>query len=172
MSTGADDGRGSDAGPTRREPRERSGTAESVRRTLDDLLPAASIDSRWWYWIAAVPVLFGVSLGLGGAAVVLFLFGVALDVAGFAGVASLGGFVLFWLGTLFLGFVGLLVAVLFPIATYVDARAIEEAGLEWRPDPVLYGLAAAAAVLATNFVLSVPLALYYLYRRHGAVGTP
>jgi hypothetical protein len=37
---------------------------------------------------------------------------------------------------------------------------------------VLWGLLAVVAVLVTNFVLSVPLALYYLYRRHEALGTP
>jgi hypothetical protein len=31
---------------------------------------------------------------------------------------------------------------------------------------------AVVAVLVTNFVLSVPLALYYLYKRHEEVGTP
>lgn len=153
-------------------PREPSTTAESVRRTLDDLLPAASVDSRWWYWIAAVPALFAVTLGFGIGAFVLALFGVALDVAGLAGLASFGGFVLFSIGGAILAGTSLLVAILFPVATYVDARAVEESNLAWRPDPVLYGLAAAAAVIATNFVLSVPLALYYLYKRHGAVGVP
>ena len=151
---------------------ERSSTAESVRRALDDLLPEASVDSRWWYWIAAVPALFAVTLGFGIGAFVLALFGVALDVAGLAGLASFGGFILFSIGGVILAGASLLVAILFPVATYVDARAVEESNLDWRPDPVLYGLAAAAAVIATNFVLSVPLALYYLYRRHGAVGVP
>ena len=172
MSAGGDDSSRSDSQMSVAEPGEPSTTSESVRRTLDDLLPAASVDSRWWYWIAAVPALFVLTLGFGVAAAFLFLFGVALDVAGLAGVASLGSFLLFSIGGVVFASVSLLVAVLFPVATYVDARAIEEANLAWRPDPVLYGLAAAAAVIATNFVLSVPLALYYLYRRHGAVGVP
>jgi hypothetical protein len=88
------------------------------------------------------------------------------------GLASLSAFVVFGGFAALFGLVGLGVAVGFPLGIYVDARAIEEAGGEWRPDPVLWGLSAVVAVLVTNFVLSVPLALYYLYRRHETIGTP
>ncbi|WP_380680238.1 hypothetical protein [Salinigranum sp. GCM10025319] len=95
-----------------------------------------------------------------------------LDILGLGGLASLSVFVVFGGFAALFGLVGLAVAVGFPLALYVDARAIEAAGGEWRPDPVLWGLSAVVAVLVTNFVLSVPLALYYLYRRHEAIGTP
>jgi hypothetical protein len=147
-------------------------TSESLRRTLDGLLPAASVDSRWWYWIAAVPAYFLVTLVGGVFAAVLVVFAGLLDVLGLGGLASLSAFVVFGGFAALFGLVGLAVAVGFPLAVYVDARAIEEAGGEWRPDPVLWGLSAVVAVLVTNFVLSVPLALYYLYRRHETLGTP
>jgi hypothetical protein len=147
-------------------------TTESVRRTLDRYLPAAGVDSDWWYWIAAVPLYFLVTLVGGVVAGVVFLFAGVLDVVGFGGVASFSTFVLFAGVAALFGLVGVALAVVFPVALYVDARAIEELDGEWTPDPVLWGLFGVVAVLVTNFVLSVPLALYYLYRRHAAVGTP
>ncbi|MFB6123262.1 MAG: hypothetical protein ABEJ78_07365 [Haloferacaceae archaeon] len=131
---------------------------------IDDYLPDATVDSGWWYWIAAVPVFFVLSAA----------FGVV-----FVGTAVLGLFVgdgggvvlLFVLAGLF-ALVGLVLSVLFPLAVYVDAKAVSAATVDWDPDPVLYGLVALAGVLMTAFVVSVPLACYYLYRRHGAVGVP
>jgi hypothetical protein len=147
-------------------------TTESLRRTLDGILPAADVDSRWWYWIAAVPAYFLVTFVGGAVAAAVFVFAGLLDVLGLGGLASFSTFVLFGgVATLF-GLVGVIIAFGFPVGIYVDARAIEAAGGEWRPDPVLWGLVAVVAVLVTNFVLSVPLALYYLYKRHEEVGTP
>ena len=147
-------------------------TSAYLRRRLDGLLPRASVDSHWWYWIAAVPAYFVLTIALGAAAIVLFLLGFGFDLVGASGLASLLAFFVFAVASTVFALAGILLAVFFPLAAYVDARAVEEAGLSWRPDPVLYGLGAAAAVIATNFVLSVPLALYYLYRRHEVVGTP
>lgn len=144
------------------------------RETVDALLPEASVDSNWWYWIAAVPAYFLVMLGLGVAAAFLFVFAFALDLAGLAGLGSVVVTLMAMAGFAILGLLGLVVAVMFPVATYVDARAISRAGRagDWRPDPLLYGLVALVAVLATNVVLSVPFAVYYLYRRHRELGVP
>ncbi|WP_224270544.1 hypothetical protein [Haloprofundus salinisoli] len=147
-------------------------TSESVRRILDTYLPTASVESNWWYWIAAVPALLVVSLGFGVSAFFLALLGVGLDIAGFMGLASAGFGLLFFLVASLLALASLVVAVLFPVAIYVDARAVEVADLGWNPDPVLYFLGAVFAVVATNFVLSVPLSVYYLYKRHEAIGRP
>ncbi|SEO59085.1 hypothetical protein SAMN04487948_103384 [Halogranum amylolyticum] len=145
-----------------------SGTA------VGDLLPRASVDSRWWYWIAAVPLfalvgtVFGVLFGIVG--FVGFFFGVGFD----AGMLSVLPFVAVALAVTLVAAVGGLLTLVFPLAMYVDARAITEAAAdyEWRPDPALYGLVALAGALTTTFVVTVPLALYYLYRRHETVGTP
>ncbi|WP_224448204.1 hypothetical protein [Haloprofundus salilacus] len=172
----------SDTGPDGRGPTPTNGstqsarstgsTTESVRRVLDKYLPHRSVDSSWWYWIAAVPALFVVSLGFGVGAFFLALLGVGLDIAGFMGLATAGFGLFFFLVASVLALASLVVAVLFPVAMYVDARAVEEADLGWNPDPVLYFLGAVLAVVATNFLLSVPLSVYYLYKRHEAIGRP
>lgn len=136
------------------------------------LFPEATVDSRWWYWIAAVPVYFLLTLVLSLFAVGLFFLGFLFDLAGGGGLGTVGVTTLFVLGAVFVALPGLVLAVLFPVAMYVDAKAVRYASVGWDPDPVLYGLVAAVGVVVTNFVVSVPLAVYYLYRRHQAVGTP
>lgn len=138
------------------------------RTSADD--PAGS---RWWYWVLAVPVYFAVVAVL-GAAVLLFVFLGVLGV-GLTGEPALGGLfvVAVGLGFVLLALPGLLIAVLFPVGIYFDADAVSDLeDVDWEPDPVVYGLVALAAVLVTNFLLSVPVALYYLYRRHEALGVP
>ena len=133
---------------------------------IGDLLPYASVDSNWWYWIAAPIPLFVLSL-VGGA---LFFVGFLLDTFLTGGLLAVGAMVVF--GGL-AALVGLVLSVLFPIAVYIDARALSDAPEStWSPDPVLYGLVALAGVVVTAFTVSVPFGLYYLYRRHEAVGTP
>ncbi|WP_101295077.1 hypothetical protein [Halegenticoccus soli] len=157
-----------DEGTGRADPRER----ERESGGLDRYLPDATVDSRWWYWIAAVPAYFVVTFLAAVGAFALFGLGFALDLAGLGGLASIGSFFAVAFAALLLGLAGVVIAVLFPIAIYVDARAVSRARLEWDPDPALYGLVALAAVIVTNFVVSVPLAVYYLYLRHKHVGTP
>ncbi|SFR32838.1 hypothetical protein [Halogeometricum limi] len=133
---------------------------------IGDLLPYASVDSNWWYWIAAPIVLFVLSL-VGGS---LFFVGFLFDLFFTGGLLSFGAALLF--GG-FAALVGLVISVLFPVAVYVDARALSDAPeSSWSPDPVLYGLVALAGVVLTAFTVSVPFGIYYLYRRHTAVGTP
>lgn len=138
------------------------------RTSADD--PAGS---RWWYWVLAVPVYFAAVVAV-GAVVLLFAVvgGLGIVHTGesfFGGLLVVGAF----FGILVLAVPGLLVAVLFPVGVYFDAEAVadlEDGG--WAPDPVVYGLVALAAVLVTNVLLSVPVAVYYLYRRHEALGVP
>ncbi|WP_129114184.1 hypothetical protein [Halegenticoccus tardaugens] len=159
---------------TRREPGAPTavGTATDRDSGLDRYLPDADVDSRWWYWIAAVPVYFVLLVVAAVVAFVAFAFGFALDVAGLGGLASLTNVLLFSVAAFVLALPGLVLAVLFPLAIYVDAKAVARSGSEWSPDAVLYGLVALAGVIVTNFVVSVPLAVYYLYLRHEHVGTP
>ena len=164
-----DRGVGGDVGSQRDPPKT---TSESVRRTLDRYLPEAGVDSRWWYGVAAVPLYALLVLVGGFVAVVLFALAGVVDVAGAGGLAGFSTFLFVaGIGAL-VGLGGVAVAVVFPVALYVDARAIERLDGEWTPDPVLWGVVAVVGVVVTNFVVSVPLALYYLYRRHEAVGTP
>jgi len=150
-------------------PAERGGGPENSE--FDDpvggLLPYADVDSRWWYWIAAIPayVVIAAAVGLLFAVVALLGFGIGIE-AGFV------GFGLLFVLAVVLGVVGLALTILFPVATYVDARAIAAADAPWTPDPLVWGLAALATVVLSAFTLSFVLALYYLYKRHVAVGTP
>ena len=129
------------------------------------LLPYADVDSRWWYWIAAIPAY----VVLGGLLAVLFVGVFIFDLFVTGGLASVfGAFIVLPV----LGLVGLALTILFPVATYVDARAIAASDAPWTPDPLVWGLAAVATVVLSAFTLSFVMALYYLYKRHVAVGTP
>ena len=133
---------------------------------LGDLLPRVGVDSRWWYWIAAIPLYVVV-----GVAAVL-LFGIVV-LAGF-GFGIEGGLVATGLLFVVIGVlvVGFALSIVFPIAMYIDARAIAASEASWTPDPLVWGLAALATEVLSAFTLSLVVALYYLYKRHVAVGTP
>jgi hypothetical protein len=142
------------------------------------------VDSNWWYWVAAVPVYWvvatvggfafallaltfvvtgaGVGAGVGGgvAGEPTVGVGAGLGIAGLAFVAV----------ALLLAFAGMVVSLVFPVAVYLDAEAVADARLGWEPDPALYGLLGLAGVVAQP--LQVPLAVYYLYKRHESVGRP
>jgi len=133
------------------------------------------VDSRWWYWVAAVP-LYWVASSVLGFAFALVAFAFALTGAGIGHAGGMPGLG-FGFGALgFVGFALLLVAagmvlsLAFPVAIYLDAEAVADARGDWQPDPALYGLVGLAGVVAQP--LQVPLAVYYLYKRHESVGRP
>jgi len=132
-------------------------------------------DSRWWYWVAALPAYYVVGTVVG------FIVGVAVFLLALTGAATMEpamgapmgvgfGFAGVFVLAVLLAGVGLLLSVVFPLAVYYDATAVAEAPGSWDPDPALYGLLALAGLVAQP--LQVPLAVYYLYKRHGAVGVP
>ena len=132
----------------------------------------AGLDSNWWYAVAAVPLYVVVGIVGGVFAFVLFVFGIAVDVGGGMGVATGLIAVLLTLGVIGYALAGLALSILFPVGIYLDAKALAAADTEWEPDAVLYLLVAAASVVLSAFTLSAVVALYYLYRRNGAVGVP
>lgn len=136
---------------------------------------AVTPDSQWWYWVAAVPIYYVVGTALG------FLVGVAAFAFTVTGAGGMGpgpgmgmgmelGFVGVFVVVAVLAAAGILLSLLFPVAIYLDADAVTATGGEWEPDAVLYGLLGLAGVVAQP--LQVPLAVYYLYRRHEATGVP
>lgn len=134
--------------------------------------PQLRVDSRWWYWVAAVPIYVLIG-AIGSVLVAILLVGtIGLDILGgggaFTGLASI---LLLIAGGIY-GLAGLALLFLFPIGIYLDAKAIAELPVEWDPDPILYGGLAALSALFSAFTLSLFLALYYLYKRHGAIGEP
>jgi len=132
---------------------------------IGDLLPRASVDSKWWYWIAAIPLY----VVLGGFLAIMFVGAFLFDLFLTGGIATIFGA---FIAIPVLGLLGLVLSVLYPVATYIDARAIAESDASWTPDPLVWGLAALATEVLSAFTLSVVLAIYYLYKRHVAVGTP
>ncbi|WP_232686736.1 hypothetical protein [Halobacterium zhouii] len=134
-------------------------------------------DSRWWYLVLAVPVFYALatvlSFVVGFVAFVATLVGVTGGVGGGPGSSELAvGFgVVGIVGlVLLVVLVGLVLSLAFPIALYFDAEALADADTTWQPDPALYGLLGLASVVAQP--LQIPLGVYYLYKRHEAVGVP
>jgi len=163
--------------PAASDPAERTPpTGPTTQPATDTTQPAsetrASVDSKWWYAVAAVPLYVLVGIVGGVFAVVLFLFGVAVDVGGGMGLAT--GFVMLLLmvGVAGYALAGLALSILFPAGIYLDAKAVATSDADWDPDAVLYLLVAAASVVLSAFTLSAVVALYYLYRRNSAVGVP
>lgn len=132
-------------------------------------------ESRWWYWVAALPVYFVVATVVGFvvsiAAFLVAVTGASLMEPGVGAPASIGlGVAGVFVVVLLLVGVGMLLTLLFPVAIYLDADAVAATAGDWDPDPVLYGLLGLAGVVVQP--LQAPLAVYYLYRRHQSEGVP
>lgn len=141
-----------------------------------EIPPLDVVDSRWWYWIVAYPVvtllfiplaiIFGL-IGLVPAVVISPdpqpqpLLGVAFGLLGLI------------VGVLFLVLilVSLAVFVMLPVSLYMDSRAVSKAEYEWKPSPLLYGILGVLQFLVTPLI-GLIVALYYLFRRHEHVGVP
>lgn len=157
------------------------------------LFPSDPTRSRWWYWVAAVPLALAFwLLAVGWVAV-------AVLVNPHVGTDP-GGTVPFALALSLVALGAPLGALLlvFPFALFRDARAVEAADVGWRPDHTrlvaaalvgpavgaattvlaLAGVltpAARTAVLAAftaAYLLAAPVALYYLRARRRHVGVP
>lgn len=135
---------------------------------------SGTIESRWWYWILAYPI--GLFLGAPLVALLAIFVGVPLvafaaDLQGDPSVAWL--FIALVAGVIFIGllFVLLAIFVMLPVALYFDAREIRDASIDWKPDPLVYALIAALQFLVTPLV-GLIVSVYYLYRRHDAIGRP
>lgn len=130
------------------------------------------VASRWWYWVAAVPVYYLVLFVVGAWFALVALVGLGLGLAGGPAGPFFGLGLVAALVAVATALAGLVLLVLFPVALYLDAEAVSGAGLDWRPDGVLYALVGLVGALTTGFTLSAAVAVYYLYRRHRHVGVP
>lgn len=132
------------------------------------------VDSRWWYWIAAYPIVGLLFIPF------IFLLIIFLGIPVVALGETVGdpaaplAFVLI-LFAIVLGFsffmIALAVFVMLPVALYFDAQAVAEANLEWEPDPFVYAIIGALQFFVTPLI-GLIVAVYYLYRRHTDVGVP
>ena len=133
-----------------------------------------TVDSRWWYWIAAypvatllvLPVIIIIGLIALAPALAIGADPAPAPVIGWAIILVFAAFLLFGL------LVGMLVVfVMLPIALFFDARAVQEADVEWNPDPIVYALVTLLQFFVTPLV-GLVVSLYYLYRRHEVLGVP
>ena len=162
--------------PTPRE-RTRAGTAGRTDESMVSLDSSSSVESRWWYWVAALPLYVLIAIPI---SIVLFLVAfVPLFVGAGPGmgdpavIAPVFGLWLVVMIGLFVGFalLGLVLMFVFPIALYLDAKAVSESAIGWDPDPVLYAILGALHFFVSPIV-GLIVGLYYLYRRHEHVGVP
>lgn len=153
-------------------------------------------DSRWWYWVAALPaivalwlasalwVLLGVSLGFGG---------LGGGAGGGGGSGGLGGQGLLFLPAVALGAPALVVFFLLPLALWRDGDAVRRSGAGWPDLPVVWAAVAGVvdvvllaglvvlaridrtlglAVVLLAVLAGTALAITYLRRRARHVWTP
>jgi len=141
-----------------------------------EIPPLDVVDSRWWYWIVAYPVVTLLFIPL---VIILGVIGLAPYVVispdtqprPLLGVAfGLLGLVVGML-LLVLVLVSLAVFVMLPVALYMDSRAVSKAEYMWKPNPLLYGIVGMIQFLLTPLI-GLIVALYYLYCRHEHVGVP
>ncbi len=131
-------------------------------------------ESRWWYWIAAYPIV-GL-LFIPFAVLLIGLIILPLGLAGANGAPAVGMFAIalvLVVAVVAFTFVilALAVFVMLPIALYFDAQAITESHYEWNPDPFVYAIIGALQFFVTPLIGFI-VAIYYLYRRHTDVGVP
>ena len=133
-----------------------------------------SFSSRWWYGIATTLVLL-LFVWVAWAGVKLTTAVVpGTDPSQLApqGIESL----LFLLGTLVFVVITWASAPIFSISLFMDARVVHRGNLDWQPNQYLYGLIGllhlGALFTVVVYAVSVPVALFYLYRRHRYVGIP
>lgn len=132
------------------------------------------VASRWWYWIAAYPIVAVLSIPVIIALVILFFAPIAMiDATVGDPAAPLALVFLLFVGMLGLAFflLALAVFVMLPVALYFDAKEVELAEVEWEPDPFVYAIIATLQFFVTP-VIGFIVAIYYLYRRHTDVGVP
>ncbi|WP_135827356.1 hypothetical protein [Halorussus halobius] len=137
--------------------------------------------SHHWYWVAAIPAAFCLWL----ASLAWLALASSWEAFGFGGATV-------ELSLVALGAPFVFLTVYFPMAVYRDADYVNRTSGQWGPNPQRYALGAALGLVVlvavgvatlllgaspaipviAGFVVSVPFAVYYLYRRHETVGTP
>lgn len=145
---------------------------------MPDGAPTATVESIWKRVLEASilfgPVGYALLFAVGGLVTLMPSSGGATGAAAGPGAASAPGMaagasaafgLAFGAGLLVMLGLGLLFLALNPIALFLDAEAVNEAGLEWEPSGALYALG--------SLFLGGLVPLHYLYKRyqHTADGT-
>lgn len=131
----------------------------------NDDLPLRVRDSRWWYWIAAVPLVYVLVFAALAVFVLPLIFGES-DVVFGLGESSVA------LLAVALALPSFLITLVLPYALYQDIGLLNEhdTATAWSPDRDEYAILGAAGIFVTG--VSVVVSVYYLYRRHVHVGIP
>ncbi len=117
-----------------------------------------SVDSNWWWGVAAVPIWIVIGVMMLFASILLMI------VVPEAGIMIGFLFLIVWaLGAAVLD-------LLIVIAIYFDARAVEDAGVEWETTGDTYLMIAAIGLMVP--MIHTVLSLYYLHQRRQYVGVP
>lgn len=124
------------------------------------------VESRWWYWIAAIPV----ASVIGYVLMVLVILTAAPAVT--TSSAELGaGFGVAFIALVAFGVFALAFGLMFPLAIYYDSRAVRDAGYEeWQPDPTFYAILGVIGLAVA--IVQLVVAVYYLTKRSQIVGQP
>lgn len=146
-----------------------SGIGTEIDTFERDVSSLDVVDSQWWYWIAIHPIVVLVSIPVAVSAIVYLLLAPVVIRPELHTIPLIGA----ELGGLLLGLVLFtsVLAVILPIAFYMDAYAVRQSGADWAPDPHLYAFLGVLQVVATP-LLGIVVAIYYLFRRHQHVGVP
>ena len=143
-------------------------------------MPTDSTISHWWYGVALQPVTILLFVGL----FALVGTGVLQTAEAFSDAVKLLLLVVVSVPLIIVVIGGFIGGPLFPVALFMDARAVRRADLEWKPNPYLYavlGLTQLVALAGSRFVpfdrrilflAAFTIAVVYLYRRHMHVGVP
>lgn len=135
---------------------------------------AESRCSRWWYGVVATVALLLLGWIAWG--------GVRLTTATVPGtdptqlVPRGAGTLIFLLGTFVTVVATWVSAPIFAISLFMDARAVRRSDFDWQPNQYLYGsiglIHLGALFTVVVYAVTMPAALFYLYRRHQHIGTP
>lgn len=130
-----------------------------------DNLPLRVRDSRWWYWIAAVPLVYVLVFTALAVFVLPLILGES-DVVFGLGESSVA------LLAVALALPSFLITLVLPYALYRDIGLLNEhdTATAWSPDRDEYAILGAAGIFVTG--VSVVVSVYYLYQRHVHVGIP
>ncbi|SNZ17707.1 hypothetical protein SAMN06269185_3096 [Natronoarchaeum philippinense] len=134
-------------------------TASQASAVASEETPAAG-GSRWWYLIAAVPVVYTLTLALAPMFTLSVVVGQPIPTAGV--------FLSPKVTILVLGTPAFLVTLSLPLALHQDLRSLPLDAADWSPDREAWALLGAVGLFVPGYAPVV--ASYYLYRRFRSVG--
>jgi uncharacterized integral membrane protein len=113
-----------------------------LRETID--MPTDPITSRWWYGVALQPVTTLLFIGL----FALVGTGILQTADAFSDTVKFLLLVVVGIPLIIVVIGGFIGGPLFPVALFMDAKAVRRADLEWKPNPYLYAILGLTQLMA------------------------